>query len=245
MELNYISLIESSLKDIRVENIDNLIIKNLKEEYANTLSKDKTKFIERVNFRHTLFKSGKLLEEIEKEVSERYKISHTMNDLNLELRKTYIYIVYKLGCDLYNLNIINKIKNDIKLLERIYIRLTLIINGWNDITIEKRIAKKYKLYYDKYKWYASYFYIRKIIQNSIKINQLKKGRPKLPKELLCIYNKIHNNECLKSIKQKYKIYNIIKSFTQEDITYIKNSLKKESDINNTIINKLNELETLI
>jgi hypothetical protein len=169
--------------------------------------------------------------EVYNTLKEKYEISS--DRLYVERVFSILYIVYTLT---------GKFKNEIsilldneKLLERVYIRIVLLKEGWDKGAIEKFLSKHYNLEWsDKYDIY--YIYLKNMLCIQEKNNI--RGRPKIPervRDIIEVYIKDKNVDKMRVI---YEVYKDLKNlFTEEEINYLssvvnegRNELKEKLEI---------------
>jgi len=135
----------------------------------------------------------------------------------MEAMAIVVYLIYLLRGK-YKKSIQHIIDTDSLFLERLYIRIVLVKNGWNDESIEKLISRYYNIKWNNY-YFSTYVYLRKFTNTEHKI--LTKGRPQVPssiRELLTKYKETKNKLKMRSIYTIYK--EITHLFTKEDIAYL-------------------------
>jgi len=128
---------------------------------------------------------------------------------------------------------------DTSFLERFYIRIKLIKNGWNDRAINNVIQTHYNIKMKR--WLTCfYFMVRTFFSQSIQSITVK-GRPSIPAEI----RKILKNKTIVKERQKmnhkYTVYNIATSITSEEYTKLIHTLDKEDPL----VNKLIRLRDII
>lgn len=161
-------------------------------------------------------------------VKQRLNIDLT-SPLRVEMRCCIIYLKYIL----YNNNnrVVDELKTNNDFLERLYIRILLLEEGWNEESIEKFLNKHYKLNYtlkiEHYK--ATYQNIKKIL--NVNCSKKFKGRPSLPLEVKDILLNYRRCKMRDKMTEKYNISkDLNKLFTKEEIEALKNL------VNNSFIN---------
>ncbi len=199
--------IKEELKYLQGKDIYSLIVKSHEESIA--INKEYKNYLKQL--RKILLSSN---------IVEAYNILKNKHNIidHLYVERTFsvLYIVY---C------VIGKYKNEIsilldneKFLERVYIRIVLLKEGWDKRAIEKFLSKHYNLEWSE-EYDILYIYLKNVL--CIQEKQHNKGRPKIPlkvKEIIKVYTKDKNLDKMRGI---YELYNNLKSlFTKEEINYM-------------------------
>jgi hypothetical protein len=174
---------------------------------------------DRVYLINELIKEHNIIDAL-KIVKERLKIDLT-NPLRVEIRCCIIYLRYIL----YNINnkVVEELKGNNEFLERLYIRILLLEEGWVEESIEKFINKQYKLNYTlKIEYYkANYQRIKNML--NITCSKKFKGRPSLPVEVKNIILNYRRCKMREKMTEKYNISrDLNKLFTKEEVELLKN-----------------------
>ena len=145
------------------------------------------------------------------------------NSAYLEWLSSVLYLAYL--CRRRHTDTIKEYLMDEEFLERIYIRIVLLKEGWNDKSIEKLIVKYYGLEWNKY-YFIYYVYFRNII--NIKKNR-SIGRPKIPNKIKCYLDKYKILKNVNKMRNIYALYrDVNKLFTKEELQSIKESVNDDS-----------------
>jgi hypothetical protein len=154
-------------------------------------------------------------------LKEKYEF--VSDPLYIERVFCILYIVYVLTGNFKNE--IRILLDNEKFLERVYIRIVLLKEGWDKRAIEKMLSKYYNLEWNE-NYDIYYIYLKNILCIEEKINN--KGRPKIPdriKDIIEVYTKDKNLEKMRSI---YSVYKDVKNlFTEEDINYLLTRVNEE------------------
>jgi hypothetical protein len=132
--------------------------------------------------------------------------------------------------------VVSKFKNNNSNIEKTFIRLFLLKEGWKPYSIENFIKMHYKVKYSIENHKSFYFFIN----NTFKLDRknFKIGRPLLPdiiKDLIKKKNNVKNKDKINKIYKLY--YSINNLFTKEEITSLIDTCKKDN-----IIKKLETLK---
>jgi hypothetical protein len=165
----------------------------------------------------------KLMESLSKEeqVTDICKRFSTIyNYASIEYTIYIIFIIYILR-DKFKKSIDYALM-DTLLLERLYIRILLIKDGWNDRTIENLLMKHYNIEKNE-NYFIIYLYLRKLMNTNNKI--VKRGRPEIPNNVKTILNKRQKETTMEKMRNIYLVHkniykDIHKLFTSEDINYL-------------------------
>ncbi len=197
-------------------------------------------YIERVNLRLKLYKEKTSILEVERYIKDNYQFVNFTDELSIDILQGIVYVYSILNyCDINDIIKYN-IEGDYQLIERIYIRIILLKEGWNEHSIEKFIKRLYKKRWDFHNISILYFYFKEVIIVNMK-NKIK-GRPKIHPIVYNIVIKYNRNKNLQNITKKYNIArDLDKLFTKEEIEAViegvdciklqdKNTLKKKLHI---------------
>jgi hypothetical protein len=174
-------------------------------------------------------------------VKERLNID-LFSTLRVELRCCCIYLRYIINNETNK--VVDELKNDTGFLERLYIRILLLEEGWNEESIERFINKHYTMNYTiKCEYYKCRYMIIKRMLN-IPCNKKFKGRPSLPVSVKNILLNYRRGKMREIMNEKYSISrDLNKLFTIEEIHGLKDL------VNNSTINTkeklIHKLETLL
>jgi hypothetical protein len=168
---------------------------------------------------------------------------------------TTVYILFAmchlLQCNSELSNIISCKSEYKELIERVYIRIILLKDGWKPETIEKCLNKNYNMNWTINKYKLPYFFISKCINgnlNCIEIRQ--KGRPIIPDKVKNILKVKWNEKNRLRTQQIYSVYKLKQniSFTIEDIQHLTDCIElssKDESIKNNLLHKLSKLSVAV
>lgn len=204
-------------------------------DYTNNLIRNNAILELDIPNRNTFIERSK---NVEKLVYENYDIKHIVNYYKEKYGVVITEILEELiECHYYIMHIItnkeslvvSKFKNNKSNIEKTFIRLFLLKEGWKPYSIEKIIKRHYKVKYNIEKHKTFYFFIN----NTFKLDRknFKIGRPLLPciiKDLIKKKNNIKNKDKINKIYKVY--YSINNLFTKEEINYLTEACKEDNII---------------
>jgi hypothetical protein len=223
--------------------IRELIPYNVDLDYTNTIIRNKAIIqVKRIPKRKFFIERSL---QVEKLINDNYDINHIVNyyndnygviidDILKELIECHYYIMY-LITNKEN-SITANYRNNKKNIEKTFIRISLIKEGWNGYSIEKFIKRHYEVKYKIEKHILFYFFISNMFE--LKDTLLKVGRPLLPLEIKDIIKSIYKVKNKEKINKIYSIYYSINNlFSTEEIEILIKDCK-----DNNLIKKLELLK---
>ena len=148
----------------------------------------------------------------------------------------FLYVEYIITKKYYKF--IDEIKDNKELLERLLIRLTLTIEGWNIESIEKLIRRYFGNGYEE-RFKPFYIFIKELFK--IDNKTLNKGRPTISNVVKTIIQSKRKHKNVNTMRHRYSIVNTVNKLTFEDYIYLISVIEPSKG---ELKNKITELKNI-